>query len=71
MKNREMLRINKENAILMRFQYRIEDRGIKRQIQKACRRILKAFRGVVDDEELNCEREVQASEIHLNQIHCE
>lgn len=74
-KNRELHRINKENGILSKFQQngRTEDKLLKRHIMKASKKIQKAFRGVVDEEEMNAdiEREVQQSEIHINQIHGE
>lgn len=46
---------------------------LKKQIQRACKRIQKVFRGVVDEEEfsLDMEKEIQQSEMHLNQIHGE
>lgn len=78
-KNREMQRINKENSILMKFmQQRIEDRALKRQVMKACKKIQKAFRGVVDDgttgdqcasAQNELERDIQKSELHTNQVH--
>ena len=65
-----MQRINKENSILIKFQLngRIDDRMMKRQFMKACKKIQKAFRGVVDEVELNLniEKEIQSSEIHIN-----
>ena len=69
-KNRDLHRINKENAILQKIQQngRVDDRLIKRQIMKACKKIQKAFRGVMDEEELQAdiEKEIQQSEIHIN-----
>lgn len=40
---------------------------------KACKKIQKAFRGVIDEEETNAdiERELQQSEVHINQVHGE
>lgn len=47
--------MNKENAILMKFSQsgRVDDKLIKRQIMKACKKIQKAFRGVIDEDEVN------------------
>lgn len=73
-KNRETQRINKENAILQKFQlHKIEDRAVKKQIQKACKKIQQAFRGVVDEDEQQCklEKEVQIVELHLNDVYGE
>ena len=46
---------------------------VKRQIMKACKKIQKAFRGVIDEEDYNndIEKEVSLSEIHLNLVHGE
>ncbi len=40
---------------------------------KGCKKIQKAFRGVIDEEEYTqeIEKEVSLSEIHLNQVHGE
>lgn len=74
-KNRDLQRINKENSVLAKIQQngRIDDRMIKRQIMKACKKIQKAFRGVIDEEDYNndIEKEVSLSEIHLNLVHGE
>ena len=60
------------------MQQRIEDRALKRQVMKACKKIQKAFRGVVDDgttgdqcasAQNELERDIQKSELHTNQVH--
>lgn len=55
-KNREMLRVNKENSSLQKMQGscgRTEDRVLKKQVLKASRKIQKVFKGVIDDDDLN------------------
>jgi hypothetical protein len=51
-KNRELQRINKENSMLQRFKdARIEDKLLKKQFVKGCRKISLAFKGVVEEDE--------------------
>jgi hypothetical protein len=40
-KNRDLQRINKENSVLVKIQQngRVDDRMVKRQIMKACKKI--------------------------------
>ena len=70
-KSREVQRINKENSLLMRFKdARIEDKLLRKQIVKGCKKISLAFKGVVEeDEELEKElynqKELILSEISL------
>lgn len=51
-KNREIQRINKENSMLQRFKdARIEDKLLRKQFVKGCRKISVAFKGVVEEDE--------------------
>lgn len=51
-KNREIQRINKENSMLQRFKdARIEDKLLRKQFVKGCRKISIAFKGVVEEDE--------------------
>ena len=51
-KSREVQRINKENSLLMRFKdARIEDKLLRKQIVKGCKKISLAFKGVVEEDE--------------------
>lgn len=51
-KSREIQRINKENSMLQRFKdARIEDKLLRKQIVKGCKKISLAFKGVVEEDE--------------------
>lgn len=51
-KSKEVQRINKENALLMRYKdARIEDKLLRKQIVKGCKKISLAFKGVVEEDE--------------------
>ena len=70
-KSREIQRINKENSMLQRFKdARIEDKLLRKQIVKGCKKISLAFKGVVEEDEdlekeLIIQKELIISEISV------
>ena len=51
-KSREIQRINKENSLLQRFKdARIEDKVLKKQLIKGCKKITLAFKGVMEEDD--------------------
>ena len=73
-KNREIQRINKENSMLQRFKdARIEDKLLRKQFVKGCRKISVAFKGVVEEDEelekdLTNQKELLVSEVSCLEI---
>jgi uncharacterized membrane protein YfhO len=73
-KSREIQRINKENSMLQRFKdARIEDKLLRKQIVKGCKKISLAFKGVVEEDEdlekeLLIQKELIVSEISVGDI---
>ena len=50
-KSREIQRVNKENSMLVRYKdARIDDKLLRRQFVKGCKKISLAFKGVVDED---------------------
>lgn len=73
-KSKEVQRINKENSLLMRYKdARIEDKLLRKQVVKGCKKISLAFKGAIEeDEELEKEllnqKEIVLSEICVLEI---
>lgn len=70
-KNREIQRVNKENSMLVRYKdARIDDKLLRRQFVKGCKKISIAFKGVVDEDE-DLERElVNSKELIISETSC-
>lgn len=71
-KGKEVQRINKENSILLRFKdARIDDKIVKKQIVKNCKKIQSALKAVVEDDE-ELERDLMnAKELIVSEISCQ
>ncbi len=71
-KSKEVQRINKENSILLRFKdARIEDKLLRKQIVKGCKKISLAFKGVVEEDE-ELERDLlNQKELIVSEISCQ
>jgi hypothetical protein len=73
-KSKEVQRINKENSLLMRYKdARIDDKLLRKQIVKGCKKISLAFKGAVEEDEelekdLLNQKELILSEICLLEI---
>ena len=51
-KSKEVQRINKENSLLMRYKdSRIDDKLLKKQIVKGCKKISVAFKGAIEEDD--------------------
>jgi hypothetical protein len=70
-KSREIQRVNKENSMLVRYKdARIDDKLLRRQFVKGCKKISLAFKGVVDEDE-DLERElVNGKELIISETSC-
>ena len=71
-KSREIQRINKENSMLMRFKdARIEDKLLRKQIVKGCKKISLAFKGVVEEDEDHEKDLLGQKELIVSEISCQ
>jgi len=70
-KNREIQRINKENSMLQRFKdARIEDKLLRKQFVKGCRKIALAFKSVVEEDD-ELEKDLTAAkELLVSEVSC-
>lgn len=74
MKNKEIQRINKENSLLLRYKdSRIDDKLLKKQVVKQCKKISQAFKGAIEEDDelekdLLNQKEIILSEICLLEI---
>ena len=70
-KNRELQRINKENSMLQRFKdAKIEDKLLRKQFVKGCRKISVAFKGVVEEDEELEKDLMHQKELLLSEVSC-
>lgn len=73
-KSKEVQRINKENSLLMRYKdARIEDKLLRKQVVKGCKKISLAFKGAIEEDEelekdLLNQKEIVLSEICVLEI---